>query len=51
MPTDNGPTDALLRLFLEISKDESLTKTAERLNGFVVVERLNCHSLYKRRSS
>lgn len=32
MPTDNGPTDALLRLFLEIAKDESLTKTAERLN-------------------
>lgn len=32
MQNENGPTDALLRLFLEIGKDESLTKTAERMN-------------------
>ena len=32
MPNESGPTDALLRLFLEMAKDESLTKTAERLN-------------------
>jgi DNA-binding transcriptional LysR family regulator len=32
MLNENGPSDALLRLFLEIAKDESLTKTAERLN-------------------
>ena len=32
MQSLSGPSDALLRLFLEIAKDESLTKTAERLN-------------------
>ena len=32
MLNENGPNDALLRLFLEMAKDESLTKTAERLN-------------------
>ncbi len=32
MLTDRTPSDAALRLFLEIAKDESLTKTAERLN-------------------
>ena len=32
MPNESGPSDALLRLFLEMAKDERLTKTAERLN-------------------
>lgn len=32
MPNESAPSDALLRLFLEMAKDESLTKTAERLN-------------------
>lgn len=32
MLNDRVPSDATLRLFLEIAKDESLTKTAERLN-------------------
>jgi DNA-binding transcriptional LysR family regulator len=32
MSIESGPSDALLRVFLEMAKDESLTKTAERLN-------------------
>ena len=32
MSNEKSPSDALLRLFLEMAKDESLTKTAERLN-------------------
>lgn len=32
MSNGTSPSDALLRLFLEMAKDESLTKTAERLN-------------------